>query len=129
WMREQVNGTEVPSRAWSAIATLVLTGEDAAPLAFILPRRPLDLAAGHFGAIQLVFGAGNVTIGSNAFPVLANPQTAASAMTVVGAGISWYPLRGVALLLSYGHQMFDAAAGATKRPDEDTMIARFQVNL
>ncbi len=32
WAREKVNGTDVSSRAWSAIATLVLTGETAAPL-------------------------------------------------------------------------------------------------
>jgi len=43
--------------------------------------------------------------------------------------IRWYPLRGVALLISYGHQMFDAAAGATPRPDEETMIVRFQLIL
>jgi hypothetical protein len=50
-------------------------------------------------------------------------------MTVYGAGINWYPSRGVALLVSYGHQIFRAAAGSQPRPNEDTLIARFQLVL
>ncbi len=35
----------------------------------------------------------------------------------------------MAVLVSYGHQIFTAAAGASARPNEDTVIARFQVIL
>jgi len=129
WAREQISGLEVPSRAWSAIATCVLTGEPAVPLGFVVPRRPLDLASGQLGAIELVAGAGEVKIGSNAFPSLANPNTAMQGMTVVGGGLNWYPSRGVALLFSYGHQVFSAAANATARADENTLITRLQLVL
>src|SRR5262245_21371218 len=58
WAREEISGLTVPSRAWSAIATWVLTGEPAVPLGFVVPRRPFDLAAGRLGVIELVAGAG-----------------------------------------------------------------------
>jgi len=89
----------------------------------------LDLASGHLGAVELVAGAGQVTIGSDAFPVLANPNTAMKQMTVVGGGINWYPSRGVALLISYGHQVFGAASGGLTRPNEETLVTRLQLVL
>src|SRR5215470_14102586 len=53
WAREQISGLEVPSRAWSAIATCVLTGEPAVPLGFVVPQKPLDLSSGHLGVVEL----------------------------------------------------------------------------
>lgn len=129
WTRERVADRDVPSRALSAVATLVLTGEDAAPLAFVTPRRSFDLAAGQPGAIALVAGAGDVAIGGAAFPAVADPATAMRGMTVVGAGVNWFLSRGVAVLTSYGHQVFRAAPGGTARRDEDTVIARLQLVL
>lgn len=129
WTREHVSGVTVPARAISAVATVMLTGEDAAPLAFVTPRRPFDLAAGQPGAIALVAGAGDVAIGGAAFPGLADPLTAMRGMTVLGAGLNWYPARGVAILTSYGHQRFRAAAGGAARASEDTVIARLQLVL
>ena len=129
WARDEISGMDVSSNAWSGTVALVLTGEDAEPLSFVIPLRRFDLAAGHIGAIELVATAGQVMIGSTAFPALANPAVAMKGMTAYGMGLNWYPSRGVALLISYGHQVFSAAAGAPARPDEDTLIARFQLIL
>jgi hypothetical protein len=129
WARDEVSGLHVPSNAWSGTVAFVLTGEDAAPLSFVIPRRPLDLAAGHIGALECVVALGQVMIGSTAFPALANPATAMKGMTAYGLGLNWYPSRGVALLISYGHQVFSATDGAPARPDEDTLTARFQLIL
>ena len=43
--------------------------------------------------------------------------------------LNWYPSREVALLVTYGHQVFAAADSAPARPDEDTSTARFQLIL
>jgi len=129
WTRERVVATQVASRAFSAIATVVLTGEDAAPLGFVTPRRPFDLATGNPGAIELVIGAGDVAIGDAAFPLLADPVAAMRRMTVVGLGANWFLSRGVAVLVSYGHQTFRAATGGGHRPTEDIVVARFQLVL
>jgi hypothetical protein len=129
WTRERVAETNVRSRAFSAVASVMLTGEDAAPLAFVTPDRPFDPAAGHPGAIALVVGAGDVAIGGAAFPTLADPGVAMRGMTAVGAGLNWFLSRGVAVLTSYGHQWFRAAEGGVDRRAEDTLIARFQFVL
>ncbi len=62
--------------AWSVIPTVVLTGEKAAPLSFILPAHPLDLGKGHLGTVELVGGFGHLHVSSSAFPAVANPITA-----------------------------------------------------
>jgi hypothetical protein len=120
--RDRVSGTDVDSRALSAIGTLVLTGEPAAPLAFVVP-------AHRYGAVAVVFGAGAVTVGLEAFPALADPSVAMHEMRVVGGGLNWYAARGVAVLTSYGHQVFTAAPGGTDRATEDTFIARLELLL
>ena len=107
----------------------MLTGEDAAPLTFVIPSHPLDLSTGHFGAFEIVAAVGKVMIGSAAFPALANPAVAMKGMTAYGLGLNWYPSRGVALLVTYGHQVFTAADSAPARPNEDTLTARFQLIL
>jgi hypothetical protein len=129
WTRERVNDTDVNMNAWSVIPTVVLTGEKASPLSFIVPAHPFDLSKGALGTIELVGGFGNVSVGSSAFPAVANPATAMQAFRAYGLGLNWFPVRGMAVLISYGHQIFAAAAGAAPRPNEDTLIARFQVVL
>ena len=129
WTRERINETEVNMNAWSVIPTVVLTGEKAAPLSFVLPAHPLDLSQGHIGTVELVGGFGYLRVGSSAFPDVANPITAMQSLRVYGFGLNWFPVSGMAVLVSYGHQIFTAAAGASARPNEDTVIARFQVLL
>jgi hypothetical protein len=111
------------------IPTLVLTGEKAAPLSFVVPAHPLDLAHGHLGTIELVGGIGHLRVGSSAFPALANPTIAMQEFQVYGFGLNWFPLSGVAVLISYGHQIFTAFGGAPNRPNEDTLIVRAQIVL
>ena len=129
WTRERVNDIDVNMNSWSVIPTIVLTGEKAAPLSFIVPAHPFDLSKGHLGTIELVGGFGNLSVGSSAFPAVANPETAMQRFRVYGAGLNWFPLSGVAILISYGHQVFTAANGAADRPNEDTLIVRAQVVL
>jgi|GEM_PF-2493998 len=129
WTRERINGVEVTMNAWSIIPTLVLTGERAAPLSFIVPAHPFDLGKGRLGTIELVGGIGNLSVGSSAFPVLANPATAMQGLRVYGLGLNWFPVSGLALLISYGHQIFTAAPGVATRATEDTLVARVQAVL
>jgi len=115
--------------AWSVIPTIVLTGENASPLSFINPAHPFDLSKGHVGTVELVGGIGKIRVGSSAFPTLANPMTAMQEFRAYGAGFNWYPLSGLAVLVSYGHQVFTAAAPAANRPNEDTLVVRVQAVL
>jgi hypothetical protein len=76
-----------------------------------------------------VGGIGNLKVGSSAFPAVANPATAMQGFRVYGLGLNWFPLSGLAVLVSYGHQVFTAAGGASDRPNEDTLVTRVQVVL
>jgi len=129
WTRERVNETDVNMNAWSVIPTVVLTGEKAAPLSFVIPAHPLDLGKGHLGTVELVGGFSHLRVSSSAFPSVANPITAMQSLRVYGLGLNWFPVSGMAILVSYGHQIFTAADEASARPNEDTVIARFQVLL
>jgi phosphate-selective porin OprO/OprP len=129
WTREWVNGIEVNINSWSVIPTVVLTGERAAPLSFVVPAHPLDLTKGYLGTIELVGGIGHLRVGSSAFPALANPTTAMQTFHVYGLGLNWFPLSGLAIIVSYGHQTFTAAGAAPNRPNEDTLIVRAQAVL
>jgi hypothetical protein len=129
WTREHIAGTTVDARAVSAIASVVVTGEAADPLGFVIPAHPFDPTAGQLGAFALVAGAGDLAVDSAVFPTLADPATAMRRFRVLGGGVNWYLSRGVAVLTSYGHQTFDAAPGGTPRRDEDTVIARLQLVL
>ncbi len=129
WTRERVNGIEVNMNSWSVIPTIVLTGEKAAPLSFVVPAHPFDLTKGYLGTIELVGGIGHLRVGSSAFPELANPTTAMQTFHVYGLGLNWFPFSGLAILVSYGHQTFTAAGAAPNRPNEDTLIVRAQAVL
>jgi len=127
--KESVSGTLVTSDAYSVVPSVVLTGEEAEPRSFILPRHPLDFAGGGIGALLLVGGAGRFRASDGAFVGgAAVPATAMQAATVYGGGFNWYPHRGIALLSSFGHMVFDAH-GANARPTENTLIVRFHMVL
>ncbi len=126
---EDVANTRVAMRAASAIATVALTGEPAQPLAFVVPRRPLRGADPGPGAILLVAGFGGVRVDDAAFAAAADPAAAAARFTVLGGGVKWYPVAGIAVFVDYGHQWFGAARGAMPRVAEDTLVARLQLIL
>jgi hypothetical protein len=124
---EQVAAARVAMGGASAIATVSLTGEPARPLAFVPPRRAVH--EGGPGALLIAIGVGGLWIEDQAFARAADPVTAASRFHVAGAGLKWYPAPGIAVFVDYGHQWFSAAAGAPRRADEDTIVARTQLVL
>ncbi|WP_394823895.1 hypothetical protein [Pendulispora albinea] len=127
---DDIGTATVSYDALGAVASLVLTGEDAEPLSYIVPKRPLDLAKGHLGTFLLVGGAGRLIVGSSAFRAGAvDPSAGSRITTVYGGGLNWYPVRGIAMLGSFGHMFFESFAGAPIRPDENVLIVRMQMAI
>lgn len=126
---EHVSGASVHSDGWSVIPSLVLTGERASPLHFIVPRRPLDVARGQIGTVLLTGGVGSIHVSSSAFALAADPNVAVQRATVFGGGLNWYPFAGIAVLADYGYMRFDPFAAAPSRPSEHTVIVRFEMAL
>lgn len=126
---EHAAGAAVRTIGWSVIPSVVLTGERAAPLAFIVPARPLDLRKGHLGTVLLTAGLGSIRIGGDAFATAADPMIAMRKATVLGGGLNWYPYAGIAVFADYGFMWFDAAADRLARPFEHTVITRVEMAL
>lgn len=128
-VEEHATNAAVRAVAWSVIPSVVLTGERAAPLAFIIPAHPLDLRKGHIGTVLLTAGLGSIRIGGDAFDTAADPTTAMRKATVLGGGVKWYPYTGIAVLADYGLMWFDAAGDRPARPSEHTVITRVEMAL
>lgn len=96
----------------------------------MVPRRPLDLEAGSIGTLLLVLGAGRMRFSDAAFTSgAADPAAAMQVATVIGGGLNWYPVAGVALLTSFGHMTFEGHRGAPARRAENALVCRFQMVL
>lgn len=128
-VEERIGGTSVRTTGWSVIPSVVLTGERASPLSFIVPAHPFDPARGHIGTVLLTGGVGAIRVDADAFGELADPDVAMRTATVIGGGANWYPFAGIALLVDYGFMRFTALGPRPARPDEHTVIARVEVAL
>jgi len=126
WSRQQATSGTVLLRSWGVVANLVLTGETAAPLAFVVPAHPVG--RGGWGTFLLVGGAGEISAPAGLLSTgLVGPDSMRRAR-VWGGGFNWYPVSGLAVITSYGHTIFDSFTRVA-RPPEDTLIIRAQLVL
>ena len=122
--------TTVGFDAVSATVTIALTGEHPSPFGRIAVIRPIDLARGDYGGVQLVMGGGEVRVGSAAFTAgLANPATSMQRADVLGGGVNWYPVNGLGVLVDVSRTSFTAFAGSASRPGEITIYGRLELSL
>jgi len=123
------NAARLTNTAWEAQASFLLT-DDVANEKGVEPRSPLDIAAGTWGAFELLAQITGVKLDSGSFPAFASPDVSArAALTFVG-GLTWYANRSFRLLLNIDHTRFDggAAAGADRGP-ETVFLARAQARF
>jgi phosphate-selective porin OprO/OprP len=127
--RQEVNraGTiaRLTHRAWQASGSYFLTGEYAG-FRSPTPKKPFDLKAGTFGALELAARYGELDIDDDAFPVFANPTSAASKAKSLGLGANWHLNKQIKLVVSYEHTTFGGGAADGDRASEDFVVTRFQ---
>ena len=112
-------------KAWQASGSFFLTGEYAG-FRSPTPRKPFDLKAGTFGAVELAARYGELDIDDDAFPVFANPASAAGKAKGLGLGVNWHLNKQIKVLVSYEHTTFEGGDAAGDRPSEDFVVTRFQ---
>jgi phosphate-selective porin OprO/OprP len=119
---------ELRHSAWQVSAAYVLTGEDETFRGVLKPKSSFVRGAPGLGAWEVVARVSELDLDDDAFPVFANPATAASRARTYGAGVNWYVTPNAKIMLDYLHSHFDggAAAGAD-RSDENVVLGRFQV--
>lgn len=127
--QELRNGTvnrNIRNDAWSAIATYVITGEDAS-FDGVKPADNFDFAKGKWGAFELAGRVGALHIDKNAFPLFSSLATSAKEAKEGGLGLNWYLNNSVKLSVDFAVTRFDGdAASSSDRPDERTLITQAQ---
>lgn len=126
---------ELKNKAWEITAGYVLTGEDSSYNG-VVPKTNFDLAAGTWGAFEVVARTANLKIDDQAFPTFASASTNANEVRTYGLGLNWYLSKTVALKIDYyqTHFGFNAAAPIISgtpvlRQDEQAFITRFQLSF
>lgn len=127
--------SEIRNRAWQIAAGYVLTGE-ASAYAGVVPRSNFDLAAGTWGAFEVVGRVGELDIDDRAFPLFASAAAAASRARSLGFGLNWYLSKATMLKMDFYQSIFDFHPAAplvptapVLRQDEKAFITRFQVTF
>ena len=111
--------------AWQASGSYFLTGERAS-FRSPTPRRPFDLKARSLGALELVARYGELDIDDAAFPLFADPATAAGKASGLGLGINWLLTKAIRIAVNYERTTFDGGAAGGDRRAEDFVVTRFQ---
>lgn len=130
--------------AWQIQASVVLTGEKASYTG-IHPARPFDLAAGDWGAWELVARYGNLRVDPAAFSTdptptgqrFADPTRSAQEARYWGIGLNWYLNKILKLALDYEQTDFDGGAGTAdattftvrNRQTERALFSRMQMTF
>ena len=125
--------TELQNKAWQIAAGYVLTGEDSS-YAGVVPKTNFDLAAGTWGAFEVVGRYSNLKVDDASFPVFASAATSADEAKAFGLGLNWYLSKAVHFKIDYYQARFGFAPGAPAIPttqilrqDEKSFITRFQL--
>ncbi len=124
-IRRGTTVTTLTHTAWQASASFFLSGERAG-FRSPTPRKPFDLEAGTFGAVELAARFGELDVDDDAFPGFADPSNAASRARGLGLGVNWHLNRQIKVLVSYEHTAFDGGGAAGDRASEDFVVTRFQ---
>lgn len=126
---------ELKNKAWQLAAGYVLTGEDSSA-AGVVPRTNLDLAAGTWGALEVVGRYSNLKVDDATFPIFAAAASNANEASSIGAGLNWYLSKSAMLKIDYYQTEFGFSSLAPAIPtapvlrqDEKAFITRFQLTF
>jgi phosphate-selective porin OprO/OprP len=123
---------ELQNRAWQIAAGYVVTGE-ASSYGGVTPRTNFDLAAGTWGALELVARYSNLNVDAATFPLFASAGNNAREASALGLGFNWFLSKAVVFKVDYYRTEFDFHGSAAGAPasgvtgqDEQVVISRFQ---
>lgn len=121
------NTQTVGATAWQAAGSFAVTGEDAS-FKGLTPRQPIEAGRGGLGALELVARYSTLIVDPAAFPVFANPASAAQRAQEWAGGVNWYPERGVKVSLAYSHTNYRGGAPAGgDRQTEHAVLTQLQL--
>jgi phosphate-selective porin OprO/OprP len=119
---------ELENKAWQVAGSWVIAGGEPTYKA-VVPKQPFDLEAHTWGAFELVARVSRLEVDDDAFPLFANPASAASSAESKGLGINWYLNRSLRVALNYEVTEFEGGAATGDREDEKVLLSRFQISF
>lgn len=121
----------VPTTAWSATFTWILTGEEKLPETRITPAHPFDLEGG-WGAVELAFRVADARVSNRLGDVGVNLAGQSLEVTSYSAGVNWWLTRNVRVSADvvredyHGDINFGAAGNRSALLG---FLARFQIDF
>lgn len=102
-----LSARRLSNQAWQATASIMLTGEKNS-YAGVRPRASFEPQKGirHLGGWELAGRYSRLRVDGNAFPLFADPKTAAAAATEWGVALNWYLNRFTRITNAYEHTSF-----------------------
>jgi phosphate-selective porin OprO/OprP len=119
-----IQAADIRNEAWNLTAHYVLSREPAGYKG-VSPENPFDLDSGKLGAWEVAFRYSQLNIDKDAFPIFADPLTAASRAKNFAAGLNWYLNKNVKFSFNYDHTTFEDANIKT----EKLFQTRFQITF
>ncbi len=119
---------DLENKAWQVAGSWVIAGGEPSFRA-VAPKQPFDPAAHTWGAFELVARVSRLEVDDDAFPLFANPASAASSAESRGLGINWYLNRSLRVALNYEVTEFEGGAASGDREDEKVLLSRFQISF
>jgi phosphate-selective porin OprO/OprP len=122
------SAAELSNSAWQVATSFVVTG-DRATYNGITPKHPLVGERRGTGAVELVARYGRLNIDRAAFPLYANPASAAQSSGAWGVGVNWYPVRLVRLSTDFERASYQYLGTVVKLRTENTVSSRLQLQF
>jgi phosphate-selective porin OprO/OprP len=124
-VRRGADSAELTNTAWQAATSWVIGGSNS--YRGVTPKKPFSGFGTGPGAFELALRYSRLEVDRDAFPVFANPASAARTARAWGFGLHWWANRNVRLMTSYEWTQFDGGAASGDRRDERVLITRFQI--
>jgi phosphate-selective porin OprO/OprP len=93
----------------------------------VTPKHPIDLSAGHVGAIEVAMRYEWLKVDDLAFPILADPSKSARQAQSAALALSWYLSRNLRTNVNYAQTWFEGGAAMNaNRTTEKVLLGRLQ---
>ncbi len=119
----------VVNTAWQVAASYFLTGEENS-FGPVAPARPFKPGSGGgWGALELAARVGQLDVDDGAFPLLANPASAAERATAWGVGLNWILNKNFRVSLNYEQTEFEGGSTQFLEEGEKAILTRAQLTF
>jgi phosphate-selective porin OprO and OprP len=126
-VRRASDRAELTNTAWQAAASWVIGGT--ASYRGVTPKKPFSGLGSGPGAFELAARYSRLEVDRDAFPLFANPASAARTAGGWALGVNWWANRNARFLTSYEMTKFDGGAADGDRQDERVFFTRFQISF